>query len=135
MARDMMTRRTARRDSQTPLEHKLVVVVREDLDLAKGKLAVQVAHASVTAALEAKVRAPKWFSAWLREGQKKVVVRASGLDELIVLRKHAIELKLPNALIEDAGLTVLPPGTTTCLAVGPAPASLVDHVTGKLKLM
>ncbi len=135
MEHETMTRRTAPRHPQAPLEHKLVVVVREDLDLARGKLAVQVAHASVTAALEAKVRAPKWFSAWLREGQKKVVVRVSGLDELTVLRKRAIELKLPNALIEDAGLTVLPPGTTTCLAVGPAPSSLVDHVTGKLKLV
>lgn len=118
-----------------PFEYKLVVVVREDLDLSKGKLAVQVAHASVAAALDAKSRAPKWFSGWLREGQKKVVVRAFSLDELKALQKFAIGLKLPTALIEDAGLTELPPGTTTCLAVGPAPAALVDRVTGKLKLV
>ena len=118
-----------------PMEYKLVVVVREDIDLSKGKMAVQVAHAAVTAALEAKAAHPKWFHAWIDEGQKKVVVRARDLEELRDLKRKAAALKLPTALIEDAGLTELPPGTTTCLGVGPGPNHLVDQVTGPLKLV
>ena len=117
------------------MEYKLVVVVREDLDLSKGKMAVQVAHAAVTAALEAKAAHPKWFHAWIDEGQKKVVVRAPDLEALKTLQRQAVALRLPTALIEDAGLTELPPGTTTCLGVGPGPNHLVDQVTGPLKLV
>lgn len=117
------------------MEYKLVVAVREDLDLSKGKMAVQVAHAAVTAALEAKAAHAKWFHAWIDEGQKKVVVRARDLEELRELERKAVALKLSTALIEDAGLTELPPGTTTCLGVGPGPNHLVDAVTGHLKLV
>ena len=117
------------------MKHKLVVAVREDLELSRGKLAVQVAHAAVTAALDAKARHRKAFSDWYEEGQKKVVVRASNLQELHLLQSKARSLGLTTALVEDAGLTELPPGTVTCLAVGPGPNEVVDQVTGQLKLV
>ena len=117
------------------MEYKLVVAVREDLNLSKGKMAVQVAHAAVAAALEAKANHPKWFKAWMDEGQKKVVVGVPDLEALMALERKAIDMKLPRALVQDAGLTELPPGTTTCLGVGPGPNHLVDAVTGPLKLV
>ena len=118
-----------------PMNHKLVVAVRSDLDLSRGKLAVQVAHAAVMAALDAKARHRKAFQDWYDEGQKKVVVKADGLQELHLLQAKASGLGLTTALVEDAGLTELPPGTVTCLAVGPGPNALVDQVTGHLKLV
>ncbi len=117
------------------MQHKLVVAVRADLDLSRGKLAVQVAHAAVMAALDAKAKHRKAFSDWYDEGQKKVVVRAADLQELQALRAKARSLGLTTALVEDAGLTELPPGTVTCLGVGPGPNAVVDQVTGHLKLV
>ncbi len=117
------------------MEYKLVIAVRSDLGLSRGKLAVQVAHAAVMAALDAKAHHRKWFAEWVAEGQKKVVVHGGTLPEIRALHAQARALRLPNALVEDAGLTELPPGTVTCLGIGPGPNAVVDRVTGHLKLI
>ena len=116
------------------MDYKLVIAVRSDLDLSRGKLAVQVAHAAVMAALEAKARHRKWFAEWIAEGQKKVVVKGGSLPELRALQAKARSLHLPTALVEDAGLTELPAGTVTCVGIGPGPNAIVDRVTGHLPL-
>jgi PTH2 family peptidyl-tRNA hydrolase len=116
------------------MEYKQVIVVREDLDISEGKRAAQVAHAAVGAALEARESHTKWYKEWLREGQRKVVLRARDLQELRELHEQARTLKLPAVTIDDAGLTELPPGTTTCLGIGPAPEDQVDRVTRRLPL-
>jgi len=116
------------------LEYKLVIVIRDDLDMSGGKLAAQVAHAAVTCALEAKARKTKWFSEWYREGQRKVVLRARDVEHLRDLSTKARKTGLPNALITDAGYTELPPNTTTCLGIGPAPENEIDKITGSLPL-
>jgi PTH2 family peptidyl-tRNA hydrolase len=118
-----------------PFDYKLVVAVRTDLKLSKGKLAVQVAHASVDCALRAKEKKRDVFGAWSFEGQKKVVVKVKNLDELIELKKAAEKHGLITCLIQDAGLTEVAPGTKTCLGIGPAPAPEIDKVTGDLPLM
>jgi PTH2 family peptidyl-tRNA hydrolase len=116
------------------MEHKLVIAVRDDLGLSSGKMAVQVAHAAVKCAVDSRKGNKRWFSRWMKEGQKKVVVKADGLAELRDLERKASRLKVTVALIEDAGLTEVPPGTPTCLGMGPAPNSVIDRVTGRLEL-
>ena len=117
------------------MEHKLVIVVRDDLRMSGGKLAVQVAHAAVSCAMDAKSKKSKWFVDWYREGQRKVVLRVADLDELRALEAKAAKAGIPRAMITDAGLTELPPGTTTCLGIGPAPQDKVDPITGALPLV
>ena len=116
-------------------QFKQVIAVRRDLDMGKGKIAVQVAHAAVTAAEEARKKFTEWWEAWLREGQCKVAVRVDSLDEILQLERKSKELRLPSALITDRGLTQIDPGMTTCLGIGPAPSSLIDTLTGNLSLL
>lgn len=113
-------------------EYKQCIIVRDDLKLSKGKLAVQVAHASVSAYdwASAEVR-----EAWKEGGQKKVVLRVPALRDLFELKEMARKQDLPTALITDAGLTELPPGTITVLGIGPAEVSELDRITGHLKLV
>lgn len=114
---------------------KQVIVVRTDIKMGKGKLAVQVAHAAISALEEAKKKHREWVEIWLNEGQKKVVLRASSLKELLDIYDKAREIDLPVVIIEDRGLTQLEPGTITTVGIGPAPENLLDNITGKLKLL
>lgn len=114
---------------------KQAIVVRTDLRMGKGKLAAQVAHASLSAVEEAMERRSDWFDEWKREGQAKIVLKVNGEEALHELYKRARAAKLPAALIEDKGLTQLEPGTVTCLGIGPGPEDQLDRITGKLKLL
>ena len=115
--------------------YKQVIVIRADLNMSMGKTAAQAAHAAIMAAEECRRSKPEWLTEWLSEGQKKVVLRVEEEAELRRLYREAKQAKLPAALVEDAGLTEVPPGTITALGIGPAPSSLLDEVTGKLKLL
>jgi peptidyl-tRNA hydrolase len=102
------------------------------LKLPRGKLAAQVAHASVAALLEAPADARR---AWLEDGMPKVVLRGESEQELRALEAAAERAGLPNALITDAGHTVVAAGTVTCLGLGPAPIEAIDALTGELRLV
>lgn len=117
------------------IEYKMIIAVRIDLKLSLGKMAAQVAHAAVNCSLASEKKKPVWFKKWHEEGAKKVVVKVSGLAELYSLKVSAEDAGLVTSLIVDAGHTELPPNTTTCLGIGPAPDDLIDRVTGHLGLM
>ncbi len=116
-------------------QYKQVLVIRADLNMSKGKIVVQAAHAAVTASEEARRRYSKWWSDWLNEGQRKIAVKVKTLNELLELKLKAKEARLPYSLIEDRGLTEVPPGTVTALGIGPAPANILDKLTGHLPLL
>ena len=116
-------------------KYKQVILARSDLNMSPGKLAVQVAHGSVGSAEKARRERWEWYAAWLGEGQKKVVVEVMDESELRKFQEQAAKAGLPHELVQDAGLTELPPGTSTVLAIGPAPNELVDKLTRNLPLL
>ncbi len=111
---------------------KQVIVVRSDLELSAGKMAVHVAHASHAAARKSSKTAAK---IWQTIGEKKVVLKARDLDELKNLAEKCKKMKLPYALISDAGLTEVKSGTVTALGIGPDDSKKIDKITGSLPLM
>jgi PTH2 family peptidyl-tRNA hydrolase len=115
--------------------YKQVIVFRSDLRLSRGKMAVQAGHAAVSAAEEARRHRREWFEGWVEEGQCKIAVKVKSEKGLSELESAAKDLGLPCALIVDRGLTEIPPGTVTCLGIGPAPADRVDKLTGLFPLL
>ncbi len=111
---------------------KQMIIVRTDLKMSKGKLAVQASHAAVAAAQKAD---KKIISSWTRGGQKKVAVKVKTEKELLSLQDKCRKLKINHYLVCDAGLTELKPGTATALAIGPDKEEKVNKVTGSLPLL
>ncbi len=112
--------------------YKQVILVRQDLKLPNGKLAVQVAHAAV----EAFVKSDRSVvDKWRFSGQKKVVLKVKDLAELEDYEKKFKKAGIKAVKISDAGRTVLAPGTVTCIGVGPEDEEKIDAVSGELKIL
>ncbi|MDE1855023.1 MAG: peptidyl-tRNA hydrolase Pth2 [Candidatus Micrarchaeota archaeon] len=116
-------------------EVKQVIVVRKDLKMGAGKLAAQVAHASMLSYTESLKKDKEITRAWFDSGQKKIVLEGDDEKMLERLYKAFQYEKVPCALVNDAGLTQLPPGTTTALGIGPDLAQKIDKFTKPLKLL
>ena len=138
-----------------PAQIKQVIIFRKDLNMRKGKIAAQVAHASMAVFLNrAHIDTPKdpschndtaklvvgltpEMTAWVTGKFTKIVLSVDSLAELIELHDLAAAARLPHALITDSGLTEfhgVP--TDTALAIGPAQSALIDALcgpNGKLK--
>lgn len=125
--------------SKLNMDIKQVIIVREDLKkfgLSVGKLAAHVAHGSLEAYRYTLRRKGKdVIKQWLFQGQKKIVLRTRNLESLLKIYKKAVSLGLPAVVIRDAGLTELPPGTITVVAIGPWYSKEIDKVTGMLPLL
>ena len=100
--------------------------------MSKGKLASQVAHASVEAVL---LSHKDDIAAWRAQGMRKIVLKVKDLEELLRIKKECEDSGLVVALVTDAGHTQLLPGTVTCLAIGPDKAEKIDKITSYLKLI
>lgn len=114
-------------------EPQMVIVIRRDLKLPKGKLAVQAAHAATS--LTMKTKSSPEFKEWISMGQKKVCVWAEDERDLLRIKREAEDRGFPTVLIKDAGRTVVAAGTTTCIGIGPADDDDLEPLTGALKLV
>ena len=120
-----------------PLRHKMVMLVREDLGMGVGKVAAQVSHATLHA-YKATVRRPDGadaLTAWDAEGEPTIVLKVRDHEQLQRLLQMADIKGLVTARIADAGRTEVAPGTVTVGAIGPAPVTVIDEITGALSLL
>jgi peptidyl-tRNA hydrolase, PTH2 family len=117
-------------------ELKQVIVMRKDLNMRKGKMVAQGAHASCMAVLGQQVAKSESLKNWLATGMKKVCVSVDSEEELNKIIHQAREKFLPCFVVTDAGHTEfhgVP--TRTCCAIGPADSDIIDQITGNLKLL
>uniref|UniRef100_A0A0E0KW30 peptidyl-tRNA hydrolase n=1 Tax=Oryza punctata TaxID=4537 RepID=A0A0E0KW30_ORYPU len=115
-------------------DFKMVLVVRNDLKMGKGKIAAQCSHATLGLFKKLQQRAPKSLRRWERCGQVKVVVKIESEEDMLVLQGRAKSLNIPTHITIDAGRTQIAPNSRTVMAIL-GPADMVDDVTGGLKLL
>ena len=135
---------------------KMMIVVRRDLKMRKGKIAAQAGHACVEAALAALAREGRlsdviWadgfislrptekpetpLSAWFQNGTAKICVYVDSEEKLKEIDRRAKEAGILSVMIRDAGMTEFHGEPTyTCLALEPQTAGAVDPITGALPL-
>ena len=135
---------------------KMMIVMRRDLKMRKGKIAAQAGHASVEVILMALCKegragdflltpdgllltdsdkAETTLSAWFRGGCAKICVYVDSEEELLEIADKASVRGILASVITDAGMTEfhgIP--TKTCLALEPLPAEIADELTGALPL-
>lgn len=123
---------------------KQVIVVRKDLNMRKGKIAAQAAHASLKVFLDRKktcdgflvVPLDSAMSEWVNGIFTKVVVCVDSEAELLEVYRKAGDAGLPSSLVRDAGHTEFHGVPTyTTVAIGPADADAIDAITGGLRLL
>ena len=118
--------------SAPDFRYKQCLIIRNDVKMSCGKRCAQAAHASIGAYNNADKALQK---AWLSEGQKKVVLKADDERTLYELKVIAERAGISSSLIQDAGMTEIPPGTITALGLGPAKSEDLDKITGMLTLL
>jgi PTH2 family peptidyl-tRNA hydrolase len=138
---------------------KQVIAIRTDLNMRKGKMCAQVAHAAMKVFFDkmtitnGKVFGPsgtyqerRWVATiesitpemkeWMEGAFTKVVVGVDSEEAIYELAKRAEELNIPHAVIIDNGFTEFHGNkTTTCIAIGPDNSDKIDQITKELKLI
>ena len=128
---------------------KQVIVVRKDLNMRKGKIGAQCAHASMKIFFDRmryigkgsfddcayQLEISKEMDEWFNGIFTKIVVYVESEEELFSVYDEAKKAGLPCSLIKDNGLTEFNGvHTYTCVGIGPAEASKIDAITGHLRL-
>lgn len=129
---------------------KQVIVARKDLNMSPGKLAAQVAHASMGALLNMSyidrtdgyidtitldLQEDTILGDWLNGEFTKICLSVDSEEALMEVYQLALEVGLPAKLIEDNGHTEFNGvKTKTCVGIGPGWIDDIDAVTGKLSL-
>ena len=140
-----MVERVAWKPSTVPA--KQVIVVRRDLNMPPGKLAAQVAHASI-AFLTRRLKPKNHYNPcdttcylsqaeydWcFEQGFTKVVLGVDSEEELEAIAKAAESGFEVHRIVDEGRTTFDGVPTFTCVGIGPNYNTLMDKVTGHLRL-
>ena len=116
-------------------EYKQIILIRTDLKMGVGKKCAQSCHASLSASDLVRTQNKIIWKNWKNSGQKKVVLKVKNLEEIQEIVNKLEKFKIPYFIVNDAGLTQLPPGTMTAVGIGPILSTEIDKITGDLKLL
>lgn len=122
---------------------KQVIIVRKDLNMRKGKMCAQVAHASMKFLTKNYKTGELLISEidemaqeWLKGSFAKIVVGVNSEEELKEVFNRALKEGIRAEEIIDSGFTEfngVP--TLTCICLGPDYVEKLDKITGHLKLL
>jgi PTH2 family peptidyl-tRNA hydrolase len=107
---------------------KMVLCVRTDLKMGKGKIAAQCCHAAIGCFESASKHVRRSFE---RGGAAKIVLKAPGLSTIEGIAALARASGLNHYVVRDAGRTQIASGSVTVIGIGPARAEEIDRITGK----
>jgi PTH2 family peptidyl-tRNA hydrolase len=119
------------------MKPKMVLVVRTDLKLRRGKESAQCGHA-VQYCVEYH-HYPEYpnrqgYQAWADSGAAKIVVGVDSEAELLALKTVAEQSGILVWPVIDHGHTEVEPNTLTCVGFGPELPEVMDPIFGHLKL-
>jgi len=128
------------------MDVKQVIVLRKDLNMRKGKMVAQGAHASLEAIFNNlmvygetyTIPRGECLDAWLdmKNGFKKICVSVNSEQELLDVYEKAKETGHFCSLVKDLGHTEFNGVPTyTAVAIGPAPSDEIDLITKDLPLL
>lgn len=126
------------------MDVKMVICVRRDLKMRRGKEIAQGSHAAMQFILTKMANhysdlGPVKFTdeqyMWLTGAHTKITLQVADEAELLRIHEAALVKGLTSYVITDAGRTEfggVP--TKTCLAIGPNESKAIDEITKDLKL-
>jgi peptidyl-tRNA hydrolase, PTH2 family len=130
------------------LKYVQYILVNKDVEMGKGKMAAQVGHAAIEGYDLMREEKPELATAWKREGQRKIVLKATKEEikslmkklsivnlDILQINKIAINDTVLYTTIKDFGLTQIPVGTLTCMVIGPDLKSKIEPHVKNFKLM
>jgi PTH2 family peptidyl-tRNA hydrolase len=144
---------------------KQIIVLRKDLNMRKGKMVAQGAHASMKIFFDRLIQSRDVsvekeasglvtdlvpsdkvhfeltgitgdMAEWIYGSFTKICVSVSSEEELNLIYNMGVQAGIPAALIIDNGATEFGGvKTATACALGPAQAEILDPITGHLPLL
>ena len=122
------------------LKTKQCIILRTDLNMRKGKMVAQGAHASMAVLTQFKhvtyEEYPEELKDWLDHSFTKICVGIGSEEELLEIYNQAKTDGILCSLITDNGATEFGGvKTITCAAIGPDYEEFINTYTGHLKLL